>query len=546
MLGRVVIAGIVAYVGCYPSKAAEFGYHPSNTLFLGAGLDAADPTSARPTCLTFKTARLGGGVDSVRFEAKMIKSRKELYESLSVSASLSARYSFFGGAAGLNLDNQYSFTSDELVWIVYGFTDYGRFGIADAPTLVGGDDISPANLIAKKMYTEFSDKCGSEVVIQERRGAWAAVIYSARGMSESSKKSLEASFSASVGSGLFSADVQTKYKSFLQNAAQLSQIKVSAYGVGGGGISDISSLVTDYTDVNKVAEALAKYMKDFNEKTAVPLTYYTQSMKIVGWKPTKSLPDIASIDAFLTSYYDFLQTLNSLNGRITRILNNVNNGLSSYLTEKQISELNGASSILFSSRKKLVQLAIACNADLDSCRSEADLRKDILKLTIPDMQFVGDVEVAKAEPISSCIDERVVVGGGILVGQTREAYRTAYLLRAVGDWDFVENFALMFNGVNLNAREVTAGELSKSPELQGPISSKDKPEVSSKSVQSVDPELRPKASSRWNYRLYIVEVPNLGGLRDDLVIRWTDKFMTTNLRSFSVAKPPHKPCSFAG
>jgi hypothetical protein len=78
--------------------------------------------------------------------------------------------------------------------MVYGFTDYGRFGILKVPTLLTSGDPSPASLIATKAYSDFAEKCGSELVTQERRAAWGAVIYSAHGMSDESKKSLEANF----------------------------------------------------------------------------------------------------------------------------------------------------------------------------------------------------------------------------------------------------------------------------------------------------------------------------------------------------------------
>src|SRR4051794_30278660 len=86
-----ILMAIVVAVFCFSYRtirAAEYGYHPSNTLFLGAGLDAADPTSARPSCISFKVAPVSGGVDGVRFEAKLVKSRRELYRTLGISTSM--------------------------------------------------------------------------------------------------------------------------------------------------------------------------------------------------------------------------------------------------------------------------------------------------------------------------------------------------------------------------------------------------------------------------------------------------------------------------
>ncbi len=330
----------------------------------------------------------------------------------------------------------------------------------------------------------------------------------------------------------------------MEQAAQLSQIKISAYGIGGAGISDISSLVTDYTDVNKVATALAGYMKSFNANSATPITYYTQSMKIVGWKPSREYSDISSVDSFLGQYYELLQTVNSYNGKINAIFGNLDTGLNDYLSDSDKANLNAQSASLFSVRKELGKLASSCNSNVNDCKSESELRAQVLKVKVPDLEFVGELQLMKSTALKACDDQRILVGGGIYIGPTKESYSTAYLVRVPGDWDFITSISFLANGSSLVAKQLGNTDISQSPELTAFLRADDKQIAPASELTKVSDAVKQRVNGRWSYRIFSFVIPDLGGFQDQITIKWSDKIGNTNIRTMSLDKPTRILCTF--
>jgi hypothetical protein len=230
-----------------------YDYYPSTTLRLGGGVDPNNPLTVLPTCAQFLEKPIEGTAVTTTFALSLVNSRKELYSALSVSASLSAQYAFFSASGALSFDNDYAFSSDSVVWMLKAYSDFGRFEAAN-PTLT-----VEAKAVLNADPKEFARRYGTEIVLQERRAAQIAAVFSLQNISEQQKQKLETSFQGGVSLGLFSGDMQAAYKSFAAEATRISAMSIAVFAIGGGGIGQLANIITDGTDLNAVAITLREY-----------------------------------------------------------------------------------------------------------------------------------------------------------------------------------------------------------------------------------------------------------------------------------------------
>ncbi|ANM17180.1 hypothetical protein AMK06_CH02286 [Rhizobium sp. N541] len=188
---RILKKSIVAMLLLFPVNAfsAVYEYHPSSPIRLANGLNPSNPLEVVPKCLSGDNVRRIENTSVLTtFDAKLLKTRKELYETLNVSATISGRYAFASGSGGIDFASQYDFSSDAVIWGVRAYTDYGRLEFL--PNGTGPDALTPqaAALIKSKDFSGFAKQCGSEVVLQERRAAMVVAIFSLTAVSEEKKR----------------------------------------------------------------------------------------------------------------------------------------------------------------------------------------------------------------------------------------------------------------------------------------------------------------------------------------------------------------------
>jgi hypothetical protein len=181
-----------------PVLANDYKYHPSNTLHLGSSFNPLRPYQAYNTCITYDSVipvQGDHGSITTEFTSNIVNSREELYRHLNVDASLSASYLFASGSASFSLDQEYSFSSHDLTWIVKGATDYGRF-------VMGGMRLTPEAEALRKNPVAFAERCGYEFVAQEHRAVQVVAVYTLHDLTESEKTKLSLSISAQASFAL--------------------------------------------------------------------------------------------------------------------------------------------------------------------------------------------------------------------------------------------------------------------------------------------------------------------------------------------------------
>ena len=217
------------------------------------------------------------------------------------------------GNGTIDVENQHSFSSNDVHWYVKAYSDYGRKDIP-YPTL-----LKPAqDLIDTKQYAEFARQCGTEVVLQERRAATVIAIFSLHTVDEAEKTRIEQSFKSAATVEIWDAAVAESYKSFVSQAARVSRINVSVYAIGGEGIQKLDLGITESSELTKVSEIIKAYAKGFSFDTAAPSYYYSGSMERFGWKGIA--PDASAVNIFLADLYFILKDAQQTKSRIKDIV----------------------------------------------------------------------------------------------------------------------------------------------------------------------------------------------------------------------------------
>jgi hypothetical protein len=349
----------IALVTSLSCPASEYGFPIS--LRLGAGVNPSDPTDSIPYCFDFKTRLISGSAGSSLFRTSLIKTRNDFLRELNVSASAAGKYAFFSGAGSVSLDEKYSFSSDNLTWIVYFQTDLGKSEIYDEKL----KDFA-SQLIEKKNFLQFANRCGEELVTQERREASISAIFTISNISQEQRKTLEGKFSGEANTSLFSAEASTSFRNFVEEAAKTSRIALDVVTVGGSGAPDLAALFTDYSDLTLISKILRSYAAKLSFANSKSTSYISTKMSRYGWGG--KVVDFSISDISLSNYYISYRDIDIVKRRAYDLLNMSTQGQIK-LTKEQASLLNKAYSDSDSLITKIIQTAKACRDDEKKCIS---------------------------------------------------------------------------------------------------------------------------------------------------------------------------------
>lgn len=343
--------------------AESYTYHPSNTLYLGASFDPAYPERAFQSCLQFdgRSNVDGQGAIKTEYSLSLVKNKKELFDRLSISASLSARGLFWGANAGVDYFSEHRFHSDSVTWMLTGKSEYGRF-IIQNPKL----STSAEKLLQDGKHDLFAKQCGTEFIKQERRSVLIAAIFSMENISSNDIRRLETHFKASFSVGFFDASAQGKYARFVSEASRISKINVSIYAIGGSGITELSRLALHPDELGEIQENIERYMKTLDESRAVPCEYLSGSMAAFGWKGTTPA-EIFRRERVLSELYYRYEETQSVHQRLGGILSLRNSAVYKNLSDAQwkkyAEQYNQHAAYLL----KLLETADACYESFSHC-----------------------------------------------------------------------------------------------------------------------------------------------------------------------------------
>lgn len=373
-VSKIILLNIIFLIAiiCNINKssfAAVYQYHPSSLLSLAKGIDPSNPYQLKLQCIDhdgFEDLD-GNGAIKTFYTLTLIKSRKDLYELLNISTSLSARYKFFAGgnsSGSYSFEDEKIFHSDSLTWVIIASSDFGRRGLKN-PRI----NQSAKEILQLSGIRNFEDRCGLEVVLEERRMASIALMFTVSNISESNKKNIEASFKSNVGviSSLSLAN-SSNYEKFYKYAEAIGKITIKFFAIGGRGLSDLAGLaVHDPYDLQAIQDALGFYMKGINKQTSASVEYITASYDIFNIVGMIKIPNLYQ-DFILSEYFFKYMQIESEIRRINNILNNENGSKPQPISLTESNELTTLYrervDILFS----LTKDAQKCNNDPLQCK----------------------------------------------------------------------------------------------------------------------------------------------------------------------------------
>ncbi|RVH37679.1 hypothetical protein [Sinorhizobium meliloti] len=387
----------------FDAFATEYKYHPATTMRLGAGVDPKRPFDAYPYCFQFKDKRVENTNLNVRLDARLLKSRRELIETLNMSLSLSGSYGLFEGGGSASFDSRYEFSSDTFVWAIYAFNDYGRLEVVDEQLTTEAQ-----SFLSRKEFEKFATRCGTEVITQEKRLAQVTAIFSLRNVSELQRTTLEAAFNASYGVPGVGAEASGNYKKFVSDASRISTVSVSIVAVGAGGISELSEIIVDISDIETIKETLKKIISNIDFDTAAPSSYFSTSMARYGWQPTTTL-DVGILDRALGEYYILYRDAQARQARVREITDEYANGnLTELISPTQFQEMQQYDQELSAYLDNVVSSAMKCRDApvVENCRTTGLI---IPTRLLPDLKLIGNITVEGIE--ANCVRSAIASFG---------------------------------------------------------------------------------------------------------------------------------------
>jgi hypothetical protein len=356
------------------AESGTYEYHDKSTMHLGSGIDPKNPFTYYPPCFKFSTEPLERGTPGAIFRAKQIRNRRELLEVLKISASLSGHYGIYSGSLEGSLEQGYSFAEDSFVWAVFAIQDFGR----DRALSQGPVSPEIADLFKKQDWSGLIQRCGKEIVLQQRKGVVAAAIFELHNVSEEQKKLVTFAAGASANAAVWGAEFKTSYENFVRAAAKVSSIRSSIYVLGGEGLKQFSGIVADVADIQAYTNALKAYLASYNSANAAVTWYSSSPISVLGVKGTNPI-EAGVIDRSLADYYEWYQDSMIYRDRVDAILKQVN--------DKDIVLSGATRASLQASRDKVdvlmrqvLETAEKCRDDRKACKLTAEFRYERVRV----------------------------------------------------------------------------------------------------------------------------------------------------------------------
>ena len=377
------------------ARAEVLQYHPNSPAYIGGNFDPSQIGRAYPPCLkpsavhgeSVLPGQKAGTASATEFFVKKVTSRQELYHILNVSLSMSGSYGLFSADFSGSLEHENTFSQDSFTFVVYGFSNYGKF-ILDNIDLNDRGKAAAANLV------NFRNVCGTEYVQIEVRAVQASAVFTVKNLSQSDKQVLEASLSASYGaSGAASIGVDAKFRDFIKTASQYGQIEVHVYAIGGPGITALSPIITQIDKPDEVLKTIQSYFNNLDLSQSAPIAYNTGSLQSLINRPNIE-------DEFYSKYVaDLFTNYESLGAERDR-LTELRVKASDYgLTDAQVSSIGDEVNKLDALRQSIYRSALACkDAFNDTNRSPIARRTACGSQTPPGSDYTPKFTALSAKP----------------------------------------------------------------------------------------------------------------------------------------------------
>ncbi len=218
------------------SHASVHTFHPKVTASLGHGYHPKDPFDDKRNagCFKWEEQRIdtindgNPNANEVFFEVIEVKSRKQLYESMSLSASASARYTFVKANASFAKETSLKFDKKSFSYVITGRRNFNKDVISGEVKLT-----RKARKLLKKARKAgnpdlFYNVCGSELITARTKGTSISVVYNFSASSVEKARRIKAHIDAKFQSGSASFDLNQSIKTIDEDA----KTQILAYQTG--------------------------------------------------------------------------------------------------------------------------------------------------------------------------------------------------------------------------------------------------------------------------------------------------------------------------
>lgn len=358
------------------TRAEVLQYHPNSPAYIGGNFDPTYPGRAYPECLIRTTVRsesilpgqIPGTPTATQFFIRKVSSRRELYRLLNVSLSMSGSYGLFSADFSGSLEQENNFSEESFTWVMQGYSNFGKF-VLEAVALTPEAKALSGDPVA------FRRRCGTDYVAMEVRAVQAAAVFTIKNLSESERKVLESSFSASYGGGgPLSIGGDAKYAEFVKKAAQYGQIEVNVYAIGGEGVAALSPIITSIEKPDETLKTLQDYFTGLNLSRSAAVSYNTGSLQ--------SLINAKTIEAdiynrFIADIFVYYEEVRAERKRLANIMRYSGDwGVST----KQAEDISAEVYSLEQEENNVLVLANNCRAAFNDVGTSNEQRKSACKL----------------------------------------------------------------------------------------------------------------------------------------------------------------------
>jgi hypothetical protein len=406
-LGLSIVSASLCLQGLIsPCRAEIIDYHPSSSLHLGGGYDPAHATEPYTIkCIDYQTDHnidTTGGVADAQYHLAYMTSRRDLYQTLHVSASLDAQFAFFSGGGSTTVQNDFSSSEDSITWVANVTLIFGRFQPVDPHSLAA---------IAGLPVDDIKSTCGTYVVTQETRGVSASIVFSFSNLSATQKSNLQTAINASASFFGAGGSVDASYQKAFEEANKSSRLLIDVVVQGGPGKEALAGVVGAGSDLAKIREALKTYITNSTEQNARPLQFSTASLTQFYPALTPSVLAAGRDDA-LSQMFSVYEDLNNAVTRISGLTKIPSSPEDEYLkvfvNDKQRASLGSFARLYGGAMVDISKRATKCLTDMASC-VPYDISR-LQRVQWPSIPPVPEVVLAKVCNPDALVPRIVAVG----------------------------------------------------------------------------------------------------------------------------------------
>jgi len=338
-------------------------YHPLSNIKIGNTFDKNYPESGINHCLSHDGIQPLGSREIKRtiYTLMIIKSRKELFNLLSISSFFSAK-DLLWHINDEVIDFKIHFDSDTLNWIIFGLTELGNNKIKN-PKL----NSAIQNLSKTNNWAEIEKRCGTEFINEERNGIIVATVFTLSNLSKTVKSSLEKTFTKSINTLKFNNLKHNKYSTFYAKAAKMGKIEASVYFIEKNRVRVQPNSILPLDSLNKVKNFLKSNLETMSLSPPPTLEYVSSPLRTLGIKIPFKTRISTQREIIIGDLYHEYKNNYLLAQRLHEILINSDSPLYSFLSEKTFNRYSKQFDSLIE-RSKIILIAIQkCFSKATNC-----------------------------------------------------------------------------------------------------------------------------------------------------------------------------------